>query len=848
MKKKLKRIVSVIAFLGCFLILFYFVDSILKFKYEDGVQPIDHFYDLPQDTVDVLLLGSSHMGMNIDPSILWKEQGLAAYSCWGGMQPTWNTYYYLNECLKYQTPKLVVMDTYLATNDLEYDSYENMVKNIVGMRMSPNKLDAIRVSVSPEYRASVLLGLPTYHYRYASLGEEDFEDFIWNKETKLQSIASSAGAIQAIHIEDYSGVTETEELSEKLGLYLMKIIDLCEERKIPLLLVASPYELKELEQKRYNKIEKIAEEHHLPFLNLNNFYQQIGINTETDFRDPGHMNDSGIKKYSTYLANYIRENYEVPDRRMDPDHIWNQKMDTAHNRIYHMDTQFVGGGLNYLDTEVKLYENPFASYTLLTQIDTNCLSENKVWLSCFSEDSDNYRGLLVRREKDTIYVALNALSRVPLTGFGDTLNLAVIKNGLNYKVYQDGELAGELTLKTLDAYDGTLLVGCQVNEDNKRFRYSSTKVQALEIYDIALDENIIKEWEPEELPMPKTYQTPEADGNADFELMEQFIGNGYDRYLDTGMALYTKAEDSWTVLAQFAENSGNGAGVYFSCFNEEENNYHGLLVRHVDPGNINIMYGNHSANVEVPVGSDITFAITKDKYEYSLYVNEKQIVEKELVETDTYGGNLLIGCQELPDGEKMRFSGVQIYNLEIHKGIVAREAILAWKPEYKEMPVIKEPSKVDFDLDTPFMGDGKSECRNTGIKLYDTDDKSWKLHMKFRKNGEGSQTLATCFAENPQNYRGLIITMLDKNTLSLTLGQRNVEVELPPQPEIELDIVKKQYEYTISINNIELSEKVISQAPEYDGELYLGCAIDSQGKPFRYSKAMIMEFYVKGES
>ena len=119
MKDKIKKIVKTIVFLGCFLVGLYFICSILKFKYADGVKPMENFYDLPEDTVDVLLLGSSHMGMNVDPSILWDEQGIAAYACWGGMQPTWNTYYFLKECLKYQTPKLVVMDTYLAVNDLE---------------------------------------------------------------------------------------------------------------------------------------------------------------------------------------------------------------------------------------------------------------------------------------------------------------------------------------------------------------------------------------------------------------------------------------------------------------------------------------------------------------------------------------------------------------------------------------------------------------------------------------------------------------------------------------------------------------------------------------------------------
>lgn len=843
MKDKILKIWKTLCFLSCFLILLYLTCSVLKFKYDDGVKPMENFYDLPEDTVDVLLLGSSHMGMNVDPSIMWDEHGIAAYACWGGMQPTWNTYYYLKECLKYQTPKLVVMDTYLATNDMEYDSYQNMVKNIQGMRMSKNKLEAVAEAVSPEYQSSVLLGLPTYHYRYSELSAQDFQDFFWNKKCEIQTIPTSGDLVQQIQIMDTSEVKGTEELSEKLGEYLYKIIECCQENDIPLLLVASPYEVREVEQKRYNRIDEIAQQYGIEFLNFNNFYREIGMDTDTDFRDAGHLNDEGIKKYTTFMADYIYKNYEIPDRRTDESHIWYHSSDMEEQCIYQIKEQFVGGGLNYLDTEVKLYENPFASYTLLSKIRTDCESEDKVFLSCFSEQEGNYRGILVRKEGETIYLIFNSISKVEILEYGEELELAVVKNGLSYKVYADGELAGELTLDKIDAYDGTLLLGCQDNAEGGRFRYSDTTVENLEIYDVALDESDIRSWQPEKLPLPEAYQTPKADSKADFELSTQFIGNGYNGYLDTGLALYEDPEESWSVLARFEENTETGSGVYLSCFHEKEGEYRGLLVRRLEQGNINIMYGNRGVNVEVEENTPVSIAITKERYQYNVYVNGEQIVQDELVETEGYKGNLLLGCQETADGEKIRFSDVHIYNLEVYKGIMDEQDILAWDPAYAQEPEVKEPSPVEYELTEAFMGDGIKEFKDTGICLYDTADKNWSLRMKFRKTEQGG-ILASCFAEDPNQYRGLIISQMDENTLNLTLGQTSQEIELPPQPEHEIVIQKQEFSYTVYLNGEKVLENVESKAPEYDGTLYLGCQIDKKGIPFRFSRAKIQELSV----
>lgn len=170
--------------------------------------------------------------------------------------------------------------------------------------------------------------------------------------------------------------------------------------------------------------------------------------------------------------------------------------------------------------------------------------------------------------------------------------------------------------------------------------------------------------------------------------------------------------------------------------------------------------------------------------------------------------------------------------------------ILEWNPERKPIPEQKQASPVSYKLPQPFIGDGSKQFIDTGVQLYDTIDKSWTLEMRFRKTPEGGQMLASCFAEDPKNYRGLIITQLDDNTLNLTLGKISIEAPLPPQPENDLKIVKEGYEYSVFVNGEPVAEHVVCQTSTYDGTLHLGCAVDVNGNPFRFSKAKILQFTV----
>lgn len=840
MKNFLKKGTKTVLFIAVFLALFYLVSCVFGFKYEDGITPMDHFYDLPEDTVDVLLLGSSHMGMNVDPSLLWDQRGIASYNCWGSMQQPWNTYYYLKECLKYQAPKLVVMDVYGVTFSGDFPGYDNVVKATQGLRFSKDKIENILVSSPEEYRSALLLGLPASHYRYGEISAEDFENFFWNKDTGIQSIELSNEVVQSFDILDVSNITDSEPLAEKCETYFLKILDMCREKDIPILLVASPYYLHEQEQQRFNRIGEIAQEYGVTFLNFNENYWELGIDPQEDYCDLAHMTQAGVEKYTSYLGDYFVNNYDLPDRRLDENHIWNQSAQEQSHRIYALEHKFYGGGHNYLDTGVELYKNPYASYTLLAEIDTECLSEDQVWLSCFAE-GDDLRGLLLTRSDGNLYLIFNSAKRVEIANYGKKLKLALVKEGLTYTVYVDGEKLRSETVAVFDSLDDTLLLGCQRNVDGSRFRYSSTEIDHLEIYDIALDADTIGKWSPEELPEPPERQVQPADSDAAFELSEQFVGDGYSSYLDSGLALFSDPNASWTLLTQFSQECDGGAGVYFSCFAEDVLDYRGIMARKIGQGQLDLLYGNRSVALDVSEQSEVCLAIVKDETAYTVYLNGKKVVDEDYCDINAWSGNLLLGCQETTQGEKMRFSGVTIYNFEVYHGVMEEADILAWRPEHKAQPAPKVASPVDYTLPQSFLGDGKSAYVDTGVQLYDVADKNWCLEMTFRKSS--AQYLITCFAEDPSSYRGLIVSTPDDKTLSLTLGQTALEIEMPPQPEQVLKIVKRGSAYTIYLNGV-LAGEVTSDAPAYDGTLMVGCGVNADGKRFRFSEAKILNLTV----
>ena len=848
--KKIRFLASGLLSLMIFGTIVWICMSILSFKYQDGILPMRDYYDLPKDTVDVLFLGSSHVGMNISTDILWNDAGIAGYKCWGSTQPVWNTYYYLVDCLKYQTPKVIVLDVHGATFSYDYADYVLQVKNTLGLRMSMNKVNAIFASVPQKDRATLLLGFPTYHTRYTELTETDFEYFPWDKHIGIDVTSNETmDRVYPITIPSSNATSGVADLGNKEEKYLRMIIELCRKKNIPLELVTSPYAISDLEQQRFRKIKEIAYEYGIRFTNFNECYADYGIDPSSDFLDSGHFNKYGVPKYTRAIEKILTAKYSLPDRRKDPQHVWNRKKEQTEKPIYRLQEQFDGDGIqDYVDTGLQLYKNPLDSWTILAEVQNPKAGEgDKVLFSCFNEADGNYNGLLAGNNADgDLNIRYSSYSKTEILNPTDTAILGIVKNGKEMKVYYNGKLVHDITLDSVSEYDGNLLIGCQQTKDGSLFRYSKTEVRALEVFDKALGESAITGWTPQLPPKPSkiVYTTNTSDSLS--ELKDRFVGDGTEQYVNTGINLFDKPLESWTMLAQLDPKISNGDNVYISCFAEEINDYRGILVRSPEAGKLNIVYGSgRSIDLTMPSDHVSTLIIQKNRSAYTIYLNGQKVLDQDVSSCNRYEGPLLLGCEQDSTGKLFRYSGVTIYNFKLVEGIMPEKDLLDWSPVYAKVLPEKTGSKINYSLKESFAGNGKDSYIDTGMQLYDVADKNWTINMILDRSDTNVGSVISCFAEDTENYRGLLVRQTDAYTFDFTLGQQFVELTVPPDRKLGITIVKDKDTYSIYLNGI-LQKTVKSHCASYDGKLYLGCERSSIGEPFRFSNVNIRSLTSSG--
>ena len=72
---------------------------------------------------------------------------------------------------------------------------------------------------------------------------------------------------------------------------------------------------------RLNSIRDYAQSRGLTYIDLNRNWEEIGIDWSHDTRDEGdHLNEYGVAKVTSYIGNFLRENYSLTDHRGEPEY------------------------------------------------------------------------------------------------------------------------------------------------------------------------------------------------------------------------------------------------------------------------------------------------------------------------------------------------------------------------------------------------------------------------------------------------------------------------------------------------------------------------------------------------
>lgn len=259
----------------------------------------------PENSIDVLFLGSSYAYCDWNPGVMYGESGLTGYVMGGSEQTAAITYWYLKEALKTQSPQVVVME---ATS-LFFDRYQNYTQiNIGYMPWGMNRVRAILECAEPEKRLGLFWDLYFYHDRWKELTPGDLKKALipagadrLKGHTAVDQIFAETGDGPFL-----SEMRQSEEVYQQNIRDLARIAQLCAQEDIDLIVTVNPT-YSQYTQGVYDRLEKdVLAAGSGRFVNWADSFEDIGLDPTVHLYDGGHLNQAGAKIFSAYTGQYLR--------------------------------------------------------------------------------------------------------------------------------------------------------------------------------------------------------------------------------------------------------------------------------------------------------------------------------------------------------------------------------------------------------------------------------------------------------------------------------------------------------------------------------------------------------------
>ena len=307
----------------------WFLQRLLMPKYMHGIVEGAMTAEFYQETMnhDVVFVGDCELYENISPITLWREYGINSYIRGSAQQLIWQSYYLMEDTLRYEKPQAFVFNVL----SLKYDTPQKETYNrmtLDGMRWSRSKVDAVRASMLPEESfADYVFPILRYHSRWQELNADDV-NYLFHRDKVTHS-----GYYMRVDVRPAENIPDPRPLGdydfgENAWSYLDKMRVLCEENGVQLILVKAPSLMPHWYDEWEAQVEEYAARYSLPYYNFLEDPDSYGLDYMTDTYDAGlHLNLAGAEKLSVYFGRILSEDFLVPDRRSDAQiaAIWEEK-------------------------------------------------------------------------------------------------------------------------------------------------------------------------------------------------------------------------------------------------------------------------------------------------------------------------------------------------------------------------------------------------------------------------------------------------------------------------------------------------------------------------------------------
>lgn len=325
--KRSVRLIANIIFVILLIFIIVVINQILVPKYtiKNSKWPTtttyNQFYEMESDSIDVLFLGASVVVNAYNPQELYNKYGIRSYNLGSEQQSLFLSYYWLEEALRFQHPKVVVVDTNFLVNihpESPLNTTEPLVRKCIDpMRFSRVKYNAIHdlCSIDPsQNELSYYLTNIRFHSRWSDLTEQDF---ILNKQNDLS--LKGYGPLFEYGPDSYETFFSTDEnvtfeFNQLMLEYLDKIVELCRKNNISLILTSLPG-LK-MEDGMNNALVSYSKMRGVQYLNFyaDDLYNELGLELPKESIIE-HSNIWGSIKLTDYLGDILLNEYDVQPAR-----------------------------------------------------------------------------------------------------------------------------------------------------------------------------------------------------------------------------------------------------------------------------------------------------------------------------------------------------------------------------------------------------------------------------------------------------------------------------------------------------------------------------------------------------
>ena len=334
---KIRNILKIILTAFIVITVLYLLQRLVFPKYSVGIQEghmMREYYD-DKTKHNLIVIGDSEMYENISPVTLWEKYGISTYIRGSAQQLIWQSYYVLEDTLRYETPEVVLMNvSSMAYSEPQKETYNRMT--LEGLRWSKSKAEAIKASMTEEESfIEYVFPILRYHSRWSELSADDIK-YIFHEDN-----VSLNGYMMQLGVKPAGEIPEGRPLADYTFAdidyeYLDRITGLCEEKGIELVLIKSPSLYPYWYEEWDEQMREYADAHGIEYINcVNN--QDTDIDFDTDTCDGGlHLNVWGAEKLADYLGGVLKTRTGISDLRDDKElvEIWNKKKEEYELKKY----------------------------------------------------------------------------------------------------------------------------------------------------------------------------------------------------------------------------------------------------------------------------------------------------------------------------------------------------------------------------------------------------------------------------------------------------------------------------------------------------------------------------------